>query len=92
MAAIENMKNKNWLAKNVRSIIGLAVVLYALNFFSLILVLKLGSEQMLDRMETSLTNLVMFVLGYYFSANHQTPVNSETKTVEEEKTTTTTES
>jgi hypothetical protein len=86
------MKNFSaFLNKNVRSIIALAVVLYALNFFSIILVLKLGSPQMLDRMETSLTNLILFVLGYYFSANHN-PNQAETiiKKEDEKSTTTTT--
>jgi hypothetical protein len=67
------MKKANWLSSNVRSIIGLIVIVYILNFFSLILLFGYGSQELIDRMETSLTNVMMFVLGYYFSANHINP-------------------
>jgi hypothetical protein len=67
------MKNANWLSRNVRSIIGLMVVTYVLNFLTLVLVFKLGTPDLIDRMETSLNNVLMFVLGYYFSANHINP-------------------
>lgn len=67
------MKKPNWLSANVRSVIGLIVIIYILNFFSLILLFGYGSQELIDRMETSLTNVMMFVLGYYFSANHVNP-------------------
>ncbi len=74
----------NWLSKNVRSIIALVIVAYALNFFSMILILHYANEQLIDRMETSLNNLVMFVLGFYFSANHH-PIIEVPKNIEIDK-------
>jgi hypothetical protein len=52
----------------------------------MILVFGYASPELIDRMETSLTNVIMFVLGYYFSANHGHPSVKEKENKENETT------
>ena len=69
----------NWFRKNIRSLIAAFVVIYIMNFYASIFILQHSNAALIDRLETSVTNILMFILGYYFSANH-TPTHETTTT------------
>ena len=70
---------KNWFRKNIRSLIAAFIVTYIMNFYLIIFLLQSGNVQLIDRLETSITNILMVVIGFYFSATH-TPINETTTT------------
>mgnify|MGYP006266669585 CR=1 FL=1 len=67
------------LRKNIRSIIALIVIGYCVLFDFIVLGIG-NSNDLIDRMVTANNSVLMFVLGYYFSANHQVPQNAEPTT------------
>lgn len=73
---------KNWLPRNVRSIVGIIVVCACLSVDISLLFISVKSKdlQLVNNIVTALHGALMFVLGYYYSANHAPPSTSITET------------
>lgn len=85
------MFQNNWLSKNVRSIIAFNVVMMALftDIFVLFVPIKIEDKQLANNIVTSLHGALMFVLGFFFSANHNPNKQDEVTTSTTETQTTT---
>lgn len=70
----------NWFRNNIRSLIAAFVVFYIMNFYAMIFLFSQANTALIDRLETSTTNILMFVLGFYFSAQHKPNAPTTTTT------------
>lgn len=68
----------NWLSKNITSVIALSIVWFALYLFRLVLLKEVkADDEVTKTIITSITAILMFVLGFYFGAQHVINKNKE---------------
>jgi len=76
--------HENWFRKNIRSIIAITVIFYCI-IFDFVVLLGGFVTDLTDRMVTANNSVLMFILGFYFSANHQTPQDANSSKPNEAK-------